>query len=316
MADISETWEAISNGQTAVLSNEVTSFRGWAKRLSEYAQQPGRQAEVPFWMSMIDPPAPFLPNEDVDEVRDTTATSRDVTITFNVDHTGSIPIAFRDISGPRVIDVIIATLVLSLLDWRREQASVEDQMIIVGLEGHGREDIFDDVDLSRTIGWFTSLYPARIDLNSVELSRVFADDVELERAIRLVSQQLKLIPNNGIGFGILRHLNTETSHKLAEQPTPQVGINYLGRFAGSQSSETQQRYWSPVAGLLTPRTGSKLARPVDYALELTIYLVDDFEGTRLVTNWMWAPALLTELDIKSIAEKWRNLLRSASMQID
>src|SRR5207248_2250333 len=101
--------------------------------------------------------------------------------------------------------------------------------VLVDLEGHGREDLFVDVDVSRTVGWFTSLFPVYLDL---------AGTSTVAQALQAVKEQLRTIPNHGIGYGILRYLSTDpaTMEQLRVLPAAEVSFNYLGQFDQTRSS--------------------------------------------------------------------------------
>ena len=103
--------------------------------------------------------------------------------------------------------------------WERGSGS---RVLLTNLEGHGREDLFDEVDLSRTVGWFTSIFPARLELPAS------AEEWRPGEALKSIKEQLRQIPRRGIGYGILRYLCADTD--LASQPEPEVLFNYLGQF--------------------------------------------------------------------------------------
>jgi non-ribosomal peptide synthase protein (TIGR01720 family) len=100
---------------------------------------------------------------------------------------------------------------------------METRHVLVEMEGHGREDLFDDLDLSRTVGWFTTSFPVLITL---ERSQASWDEVQN------VAAQLRAVPRNGLGFGVLRYLSpvARIAERLSRVPVPQVNFNYLGRF--------------------------------------------------------------------------------------
>ena len=104
--------------------------------------------------------------------------------------------------------------------------------MLIDLEGHGREQILDGVDLSRTVGWFTSLFPVGLDLGPISAHEARNPGGPLlERALKQVKEQLRQIPDHGIGYGLLRYLNPHTRAVLEQARTPQIGFNYLGRFS-------------------------------------------------------------------------------------
>ena len=83
--------------------------------------------------------------------------------------------------------------------------------VLLDLEGHGREEVFADVDLSRTVGWFTSLYPVRLDAGGLDLEEALAGGPALGRAVKTIKEQLRAVPDKGLGYGLLRYLNCETA---------------------------------------------------------------------------------------------------------
>ena len=105
------------------------------------------------------------------------------------------------------------------------------------LEGHGREELFPDVDLSRTVGWFTSLFPIRLDPGAIDLDEALAGGLSLGRALKTIKEQLHAVPDNGIGYGLLRYLNPQTGAQLRDFAGPQIGFNYLGRFPAAATTD-------------------------------------------------------------------------------
>ena len=103
------------------------------------------------------------------------------------------------------------------------------------VEGHGREEGFGDLEVSRTVGWFTSLFPVRLDVGPIDLDEALTGGEALGRALKQVKEQLRAIPNHGVGYGLLRYLNANTGAQLAGCAGPQMGFNYLGRFRWGQA---------------------------------------------------------------------------------
>ncbi|MGH8773264.1 MAG: condensation domain-containing protein, partial [Burkholderiales bacterium] len=115
----------------------------------------------------------------------------------------------------QINDVLLTALVQSFERWTGERA------LLLDLEGHGREELFAEVDLSRTVGWFTTLFPVCLELGGEEPGE----------ALKAVKEQLRRIPNKGIGYGVLRYLHTEAKVCAALQalPPPEISFNYLGQ---------------------------------------------------------------------------------------
>ena len=125
----------------------------------------------------------------------------------------------RDV--PRTFDAQINDVLLTAVA-QAVTAWTGGSSVLVALEGHGREDLFDDVDLSRTVGWFTSIFPVELDLP--------ADSGPAE-GLASIGEQLAAVPHHGVGYGILRYLGTEEiRHSLRDLVRPEISFNYLGQF--------------------------------------------------------------------------------------
>jgi hypothetical protein len=122
----------------------------------------------------------------------------------------------REVPGvyhTQINDVLLTALALSLRDWTGGERHV------IALEGHGREELFEQLEVSRTVGWFTSVFPLGLDLGGTQ---------ELGRALQRIKEQLRAVPGRGLGYGILRYLGG--CAELSGDEPPQVGFNYLGQF--------------------------------------------------------------------------------------
>ena len=177
--------------------------------------------------------------------------------------------------------------------------------VLIDLEGHGREEMFEGVDLSQTVGWFTSTFPVRLDPGMIDLDEAFAGGPALGRALKAIKEQLRAVPHNGIGYGLLRYLNPETAQQLASMAAPQVGFNYLGRFEASASED-----WGSAPELMGLTASADPTMPLAHALELDAIMLDSLAGPELHAVWSWASALLKEDDVRALAGGWFTALRA------
>ncbi|WP_455551124.1 non-ribosomal peptide synthase/polyketide synthase [Amycolatopsis azurea] len=182
---------------------KTTSFLEWARRLAEHAESGGFDDELAHWRGIPSPPA----TEPA-----TIADTGEVTVRLTAEETRALLQDVPEVYRTQVNDVLLTALGRVLRDWT-------GQVPVIDLEGHGREDLFDDVDLSRTVGWFTSMFPVALDV---------PDD--WGAALKSVKEQLRAVPRRGIGYGALRYL-TGTAPDI----DPQVGFNYLGRFDDAEA---------------------------------------------------------------------------------
>ncbi|MGP2443099.1 hypothetical protein, partial [Streptomyces sp. JW3] len=133
---------------------------------------------------------------------------------------GGVPAAFR--AG--VEDVLLAGLVGAVSEWSAAGGG-ESSGFLVDVEGHGRVPLGDGGDLSRTVGWFTGVRPVRVDAGGVDGGAVRSGGGAAGVLVKRVKEQVRAVPGDGLGFGVLRYLNEETAGVLAGLPTPQIGFN-------------------------------------------------------------------------------------------
>ncbi|GAA3776544.1 hypothetical protein GCM10022403_009150 [Streptomyces coacervatus] len=270
------------------LPERGTSYRHWARLLEREAHSPARAAEVDVWRAMSEAPAPLLGARRPDPRRDLVGGMRHLTRQLPAETTTelltTVCAAFH--AGPD--DVLIAALAAAFVRWRRARDGHPG--LLLDVERHGREEIAEGIDLSRTVGWFTSVVPARLDLAGV-------DPADPAQVLKTVKEQLRSVPDHGIGHGLLRHLDPNNGPLLAVLPAPEVGFNYLGRTARSGGGD-----WSPAPEVLR-NLGAvhDPAMSVAHGLEITAVTT---EGGRLDTTWSWAPGIWSEDDVSALADRW------------
>ncbi|WP_235617310.1 amino acid adenylation domain-containing protein [Streptomyces thermolilacinus] len=254
------------------LGAKTTSFQHWAARLAEHTEQGGFDAELPYWTTLTDGVPSDVP-VDADGAN-LMGTQKTVRCELPVGLTRRL---LQDVPGvyrTQVNDVLLAALARVLCAWAGEER------LLIDLEGHGREELFDGVDLSRTVGWFTTMFP--VALRSYE---------DWDAQIKHTKECLRAIPDRGIGYGALRHLRGE----LRSLPEPRVGFNYLGQFdtsAGEDSLFTTSD--------LNP--GGEYS-PLDerpHLLDVVGRVVDG----RLVFDWAFSTAVHDEATVAGLAERF------------
>ncbi|KOV96729.1 non-ribosomal peptide synthetase [Streptomyces sp. NRRL B-3648] len=217
LEDLETGYAQAAAGQPVRLPARTTSVREWTRRLHE---RTGTFAgRLDFWERAARHCADPLP---VDGDGGTTmADVREVTVRLDRDRTDGLLRRVPGVYRTRVDDVLLTALGRVLADWTGRDT------VAVGLEGHGREDqLFEDVDLSRTVGWFTSLHPVALTVPAGDWGT----------ALKSVKEQLRAVPDRGLGYGVLRHLARDP--RLADAPAPGITFNYLGRFDWSADGGT------------------------------------------------------------------------------
>ena len=205
-----------------------------------------------------------------------------------------MPTAFR--AG--VQDVLLAGLALALESWRRDRGVPADAPTLVAVKGTAVKNIAADLDLSRTVGWFTTRYPVRLDPGVADWTEVWAGGPALGRAVKAVKEQLHSLPDNGIGYGLLRYLNPDTGPKLSIVE-PQVGFNYLGRFPVGQAAP-----WAGADETDAIVGGVDDDLPLSHAVEVNAVAEDHPDGLRLSAIWTYAGGLLAEAEVAALAGAW------------
>ena len=211
----------------------------------------------------------------------------------------SVPAAFR--AG--VNDVLLTALAVALRCWRERRGLGDPAAVLIDLEGHGREELTADLDVSRTVGWFTSTYPVALRPGTSDPTNGPA----LSQALKAVKEDLRRLPDHGLGYGLLRHLNPHTQTELRPARTPQIGFNYLGRFTAPGTDETP---WTPAPEFGVIGSGADPGMPLGHALELNALTEDHPEGPRLITHWSWPSELFTESEVHELAALFSQALHT------
>jgi amino acid adenylation domain-containing protein/non-ribosomal peptide synthase protein (TIGR01720 family) len=202
---------AYLGGEDVRLPPATTPFARWAGKLEAYAGSPEAARELSFWRAQTESAAGRLPLPlDREDGADVEATSRAVTVSLDAATTRAFLKDAHRAYQTRPDELLLAALAEAVGGWTGDRA------LWVDVEGHGRELGFagaEGVDLSRTVGWFTTVHPVWLDLRGAHRPA---------ETIKLVKEGLRRVPNRGLGYGVLRHL-------LREASLPEIAFNYLGQ---------------------------------------------------------------------------------------
>ncbi|NKZ06031.1 non-ribosomal peptide synthetase [Actinomadura latina] len=272
-----------------------TSFRRWAQKLTASERD---EDELEDWLDIVDGPPQNLAGRPLDPRADVAARARSVTLDLPADVTEplltEVPAAFHG----RVNDVLLTGLALAVAQWRRHRGG-RGTGVLIDLEGHGREDVVPGADVSRTAGWFTSIHPVRLD----------AGNATGGAALKTVKEQLRAIPDGGIGYGLLRYGGGEAAEELAGVPPAQIAFNYLGRVASGDEGGD----WTLSAEELP--AGEDPAMPMAHVLEINAVTRDLPGGPVLSATWTWPGGLLEPADVRALAEGWFTALRTLAADV-
>ncbi|MFG2877361.1 non-ribosomal peptide synthase/polyketide synthase [Streptomyces sp. NPDC048337] len=307
LPDLHEAWQAAAAGQAPDPAPVGTSLRRWAQRLQAQAATPERVAETALWTGMLQPSEALIGSAPLDPVRDTHATAGRLEVTLPADTTETLlttaPAAFH--AG--VEDVLLTAFAWALAEWRPGA----DTATLVDLESHGREEAaVPGTDLTRTVGWFTSMYPVRLDPGRFDRADARRGGAAAGTVLKRVKEQLREIPDHGLGHGLLRHLNPETARAFDSLSRPQIGFNYLGRFVEEAAPDSPDA-WT-VHPVLRAPAGESEHTPLAHTLELNSFTADagNGDGPRLTAVWTWAGELLDVEVVEELAEAFFSALRA------
>ncbi|MFF0532968.1 amino acid adenylation domain-containing protein [Nocardia amikacinitolerans] len=309
--DLAVAWAQRAAGQEIALPAVGTSFRRWAHGLSEAATRAERAAEVGHWQRVLATPDPLLGARAVDCAVDTEPTMRSITVRVPVEVTEALLTTLPALYRGGVNDGLLASLALAVRAWRARRG-VDSPTTRIRLEGHGREEnVVPGADLTRTLGWFTSVYPVAIDLSDIDTVDALTDGAVLADVLKSVKEQLLAVPDKGIGFGMLRHLNSDTAGLLTGD-IGQIGFNYLGRAsAGGQIDQTDGS-WLPTADLGEIDIEHDPALPVGAVIDINAIVADTATGPRMEASFRYASGILDEAAVRELADGWTAALTAVA----
>jgi amino acid adenylation domain-containing protein/non-ribosomal peptide synthase protein (TIGR01720 family) len=248
LEDFQTAYHQLEQEQTIQLPPKTTAFKQWSEQLQTYAKS---GLDNDYWRSAIPHSVPLLPRHAI-------ARKVPQSIEIVIAETQTI-LEITRLHNIQVHEILLTALMLTLKQWTGHYT------ILIDLEGHGREDLFENLDTSRTVGWFTSLYPIALTIT----------DMDLENALEQVKTTLRHIPHQGVGYGICRYLMNDSALKAL--PQPEISFNYLGQFLEDQFSASQ---WQ----LAPESTGATQAAGSPYLFEITASIISG----NLRLNWSYS----------------------------
>lgn len=288
LEDLQRGYELLSQGEELSFPAKTTSYKRWAERLQEYAQSDELREEATFWLEEARRDVGPQP-VDFPDGANTVVSTRSISVSLSADETRSLLQEMPKVFRTEINDVLLTALSQTFTQWTGETE------LVVDLEGHGREEIVEEVDLSRTVGWFTSIYPVRLQIGD-------NGDAPGE-LLKHVQEQLRRITNHGIGYGLLRYLceDLSISLALASAPKAEVTFNYLGQFDQVLEKES---IFKPARESSGVSRGMSTLRP--YLLEINASV----SGGELRVSWTYSENVYRHTTIEKLAGAFMDALRS------
>lgn len=283
-------------GKAIELPRKTTSIKSWAERLAEHAVSDKLRTELDYWLAERRNLSEVIPVDYPEGVNlESSAGSVSVLLTPAESRAllGDVARSYR----ARVDEILMAALVASFAHWTGRLS------LLVELEGHGREEVINDADLSRTVGWFTGAYPVELALE---------EGFTPTGALHSIKEQLRRVPHKGLGYGLLRYMSrdAEIAEKLRAATKPEVAFNYLGQFEQTFDSFTV---------LDAVRRSSGLTRGARNRQTHLLEINGGLIGGQLQFDWIYSKNVHRPETIERVAGdflQWLRMLIASSKTIE
>jgi non-ribosomal peptide synthase protein (TIGR01720 family) len=296
LEDFNLAWAQLHGGQPAELPAPRTSFARWASILAEHAYEPEVVNTAEVWRQIAAVPAPL---SAVQPEVDTYANAGSLSVELDPETTrmllGEVPAAFH--AG--INDILLIAFGLALTEF----LGTAGTPVVIDAEGHGRQEEVADVDLSRTVGWFTTKFPVALTVGGLDWGQVLAGDENLGPIVKGAKEQLRALPD-GLTYGLLRYLNSDVDLAGSD---PTIGFNYLGRMSGG--GQTSGDIWEMREdGWKVTGAAAAVPMPLMHTVELNAGTVETADGPRLRAGWTWALSALDHEQVTRLSGLWFDAL--------
>ncbi|AGB20799.1 amino acid adenylation enzyme/thioester reductase family protein,thioester reductase-like protein [Mycobacterium sp. JS623] len=297
LEDLNIAWAQRHSGQQVAVPTGGTSFAHWSELLDEYARNPAVVDAAEAWREVTAIPTALPPIAPTD----TYANAGQLSVSLDAETTrrilGEVPAAFH--AGVQDILLIAFGLALS------EFLGADGAPVGVDVEGHGRhEELAANVDLTRTVGWFTTKYPTSLAVGQLSWAQVVAGDAALGAVIKAAKEQLRALPHP-VTYGLLRYMNPDVELTGSD---PTIGFNYLGRLGAGAADLSDELWRISQESLSATSAGASVLMPLMHTLELNAGTMDTDAGPRLQAGWIWAPSALDEDHVRRLSRLWFDAL--------
>lgn len=278
LADLEAASNQLAADAAVRLPSKTTSFKTWAQRLTDYVSSGGFDSELQHWQAVEANESDRLP-VDFESASNVESNAQHVVVALDERWTEALIRELPAIHGCEIMEVFLAALSCAVCTWCGSSS------LVVDVEGHGREGLFDDVDHSRTVGWFTTMYPVRLEPDP---------NLSVSGQLAAVRRQLRAVSAHGLGYGALRYLtNLQRSpgdRSLARRPD--LAFNYLGQTpAGVRSGSLPRRVSNMVDFVRDPTA------PRTHLIEVNSRIV----ARQLEVVWIYSDQMYRREEIERVA---------------
>ncbi|MFO2466427.1 amino acid adenylation domain-containing protein, partial [Pseudomonas sp. 15FMM2] len=286
LEDLQRAYQQLVQGQPVCLPAKTSSFKAWSERLHAYARRETVEHELAYWTAQLQGAEVDLPCENP---RGSLQSRHAQVVRCRLEPQltrrllQDAPAAYRT----QVNDLLLTALAQVTNHWTGHANT------LIQLEGHGREELFDDIDLSRSVGWFTSLFPVKL-----------TPAASLPASIKQIKEQLRAVPRKGIGFGVLRYQGSVANRRMLKAlAQPRITFNYLGQFDGS--------FDAGQGALFAPAGESAGAeQSVDAPLDNWLSIEGQVYEGELELRWTFSRDMFATATIQRLADDYHAALQA------
>ncbi|MBJ6369616.1 non-ribosomal peptide synthetase [Snuella sedimenti] len=281
LEDLTNIIEDFQEGKEASLPEKGTSYRQWTMSLKDYAGSLALEGEYKYWKRVLSNYVPLPVDKDYGQSISFEGVNN-YSVKLDTLSTEALMKDIHGIYGTEINDILLSALSIALEGW------LDTEKVVIGLEGHGREELFEGIDLTRTLGWFTTIYPVCLDVKGKE---------ELGLLIADVKDMLRGVPNKGIGYSVLRYLGKEEVQEALDMDYQEIVFNYLGSFDNSVSKEVDS-----LIGFARESSGKTISVGNTYSHKMSInsMIVDGC----LQLDWSYDSKRYNRQTIEALANKY------------
>ncbi|HEX6716518.1 MAG TPA: amino acid adenylation domain-containing protein [Pyrinomonadaceae bacterium] len=276
--DLETAYRQLSNAEEISLPAKTTSFKAWAEQLVQFAKSNVIEEEINYWTSNLAKPCVTLPVDR--HGLNSVASRRTVSTSLTAAETRAVLQDLPTKHRTQINEVLLAAITRTFTRWMGSPS------FLIDLEGHGREHLIEGTDVARTVGWFTTIFPVLFDIGN--------SSTPLE-VLRAVKEQLRAIPNRGIGYGALRYLSgrADVVDQLERSPQAEVRFNYLGQLDRSLASSDLFAATEHSSGQAQSPKGER-----GYLLNI----ISSVTNSELRFDWTYSENIHARTTIESLAE--------------
>src|SRR5229473_1513560 len=278
--DLESAYRQLSRGEAIRLPARTTSYQRWAEALSRGAEAGRYEEDLGYWLreGEEEPGTEKMPR-DREGGENREASRRQVKVEFDGEQTRQLLQEAPGAYHTQINDVLLAAVLGAWEKWTGRQS------LVIDVEEHGREGVVEGMDLSRTVGWFTAVYPVRLEAGKEE---------GIAERLKGIKEQLRRVPGQGVGYGVLRYMNKDrgVKERLGGRRAAEISFNYLGQV---DAGAVEEGLFRRVEALEANSRGGRNRR--SHLLEVE----GKVQGGRLQVQWMYSQEAHRRETIEALA---------------